>query len=144
MKRSRLIAPAPAFAVVLLLVGLGTVGQDIFTPGFSYPLQGVAHVLASIGVGIWAARLGRFMPVVLPTVFVLGVALGVMLAIENIRLLVFAEPMIWVSALALLFAAIYAVHAAFSDALGIVGLFGLYHGYALGGALGSFRAPLLT
>ena len=140
MKRSLLIAPALALALVLPFAAVGMNGQNPLAAAMTYPVLGLAHILAAVGMGVWAGRLGEHAPVLLPVAFVLGAAMGIVLAIEEIRLLVFAEPMIWVSALALNVAAAYAVRVPFGDAVGVVALFGFYHGYALGGALGSAEA----
>jgi hypothetical protein len=63
----------------------------------------------------------------------LGVGVGLVLAAEQIPLLLGVSPMVWASVLALAFAAIRAVRVPLGDALGLAMLSGLYHGQALGG-----------
>lgn len=54
---------------------------------------------------------------------------------EEVPLLLFVEAMIWASALVLAYAAIATIRLPVAEAAGLVVLFGLYHGHALGGEL---------
>jgi len=150
MNRSLLLPaltlPALTLAALLLFATLGLGGRNLMTSGLSYPWLGLAHLLAAIGVGVWAARLGGHGPVVLPVAFVLGVGMGLVLALEEVPLLLGVSPMVWASVLALTFATICAVRVPLGDAVGVAVLFGLYHGQALGGELEAetllFEMPL--
>jgi urease accessory protein len=126
-----------ALAIVLSLAYVGLDPRGAVSSGLSYPALGGAHLLATIGVSVWAARLGGHAPLLLPLAFVFGMGLGMVLAIEEVPLLLLVEVMVWASGLALAFAAALAIRISVAEAMGLAVLFGLYHGHALGGALGA-------
>jgi len=113
-----------------------------FLTGLKHPVSGLDHVLAMISVGLWGAQLGNpavwLLPVVFPVVMAFGgflglvgvplpgtevgialsaVLLGLMVAFE-------ARPPLWVAA-------------------GLVGFFGVFHGYAHGTELPAGENALL-
>lgn len=142
MKRSSLLLPGSVLAASVLLAYLATDGRDLLGWGLTYPGMALTHILAAVGLAVWAGRLGGDAAVALPVVFILGIALGYLLAAEVVPLLYFVEPIIWISAVTLLFAAAWAVRVPLEDAIGVTLLFGLYHGHALG-ELGSAEALLI-
>jgi len=102
-----------------------------FASGFLHPILGWDHVVAMVAVGLWGAFLGRpaiyLLPVIFPVVMSFGGALGIVggpipgieIGIDMsgivLGLAVFfgARPPIWIASV-------------------LVGLFGLFHGYAHG------------
>lgn len=136
MKRS-LSLSLLALAVVLSLIYLGFDPRRTVSAGLSYPALGVAHLVATISVCVWAIRLGGHAALVVPASFLVSVGMGMVLGVEDVPLLLFVEAMIWASGLVLAYAAIAAIRLSVAEAAGLVDLFGLYHGYALGGELAS-------
>ncbi|WP_176559474.1 HupE/UreJ family protein [Rubellimicrobium roseum] len=120
-----------------MLTYLGFNPRGAIRSGLSYPALGLAHLLATVGVSVWATRLGGHAPLVLPAAFLLAMSMGLVLAVEEVPLLLFVEPMVWASGLALVYAAALAVRLSMTEIIGLVVLFGLYHGHALGGELAS-------
>ncbi len=131
-----LLAAVPAFAHEQSGQAAG------FLTGLKHPVSGLDHVLAMISVGLWGAQLGSpavwLLPVVFPVVMAFGgflgllgvplpgteigiavsaILLGLMVALE-------ARPPLWVAA-------------------GLVGLFGVFHGYAHGTELPAGENALL-
>lgn len=130
-----LLAASPATAHS----GTGLPGG--FVSGFLHPLSGFDHLLAMVSVGLWGAFLGRplivALPVVFPTVMVVGAALGM----ANVAL---AAPDVGIAlsvlALGLCIAAAWKAPAA--AACAIVGVFAIFHGYAHGKELPSAADPI--
>jgi urease accessory protein len=131
-----LLAAVPAFAHEQSGQAAG------FLTGLKHPVSGLDHVLAMISVGLWGAQLGSpavwLLPVVFPMVMAFGgflgllgvplpgtevgialsaILLGLMVALE-------AKPPLWVAA-------------------GLVGFFGVFHGYAHGTELPAGENALL-
>jgi urease accessory protein len=113
-----------------------------FLTGLQHPVSGLDHVLAMVSVGLWGAQLGSpavwLLPVVFPMVMAFGgflglvgvplpgtevgiavsaILLGLMVALEG-------RPPVWVAA-------------------GLVGFFGIFHGYAHGTELPAGENALL-
>lgn len=108
--------------------------------GFLHPLFGADHVLAMVGVGLWAGVLGgRALPA-LPTAFVGAMIAGFALAIAGLPLLV-VEPMILASVIVFGLAVALAVRPDLRLVACCVGCFALFHGYAHGAELGTSAAP---
>ena len=113
-----------------------------FLTGLQHPVSGLDHVLAMISVGLWGAQLGHpavwILPVVFPMVMAFGGFLGLMgvplpgteigIAVSAILLGLMvaleARPPLWVAA-------------------GLVGFFGIFHGYAHGTELPAGENALL-
>lgn len=144
-------ARPPAEVVLALLLLLAAVpvsaheqsGQAAgFLTGLKHPVSGLDHVLAMISVGLWGAQLGApavwLLPVIFPMVMAFGgflglvgiplpgtevgialsaILLGLMVALE-------ARPPVWVAAT-------------------LVGVFGIFHGYAHGTELPAGENALL-
>lgn len=118
--------------------------------GFLHPFTGTDHLLAMMGVGLWAAILGGRARRALPASFLGAMALGGAFAM-NLGLGAAAqavEPAI-IAAVILLGAVVaLALRAPMTVALPLIGLFGLAHGAAhgaemVGNGLG-FGAAMLT
>lgn len=119
--------------------GTGLAGG--FIAGVLHPLTGPDHLLAMVAVGLWGAFLGRplvyLLPVVFPAVMAFGGALG-MLDVTMPPV----EVGIALSVLLLGLAVALAFRAPVWAACVLVGVFGLFHGYAHGQELPSAADPL--
>ncbi|MDB5659786.1 MAG: urease accessory protein [Cypionkella sp.] len=118
--------------------------------GFLHPFTGTDHLLAMIGVGLWAAILGGRARWALPAGFLSAMALGGAFAM-NLGLGAVAqavEPAIIASVILLGAVVALALRAPLALALPLVGLFGLAHGAAHGtemvGNGMAFGAAMLT
>ncbi len=146
-RSSRRMARAAALTTLLVVMagpaaahdGTGLAGG--FVAGVLHPLTGPDHLLAMVAVGLWGAFLGRpllyLLPVVFPAVMALGGALG-MLDVP----LPPVEVGIALSVLLLGLAVALALRAPVWAACVLVGVFGLFHGYAHGQELPSAADPL--
>jgi urease accessory protein len=127
--------PGPAFAHSAKSLSLGFVG------GFLHPLSGPDHLLAMVAVGLWGAFLGRpliyLLPVVFPTVMAVGGVLGMAhVPFPPVEIGIAVSVIVLGCAIALRWRAPVWLAAA------IVGLFGLFHGYAHGLELPSMANPI--
>lgn len=110
-----------------------------FAAGFTHPVFGTDHVLAMVCVGLWATLLmGRAMWA-LPAAFVGAMAFGFILALAGVSL-PFVEPAILASVIAFGVLVALATRLPLSGAMALVGVFGLFHGHAHGGEMGSATA----
>jgi urease accessory protein len=122
------LAPTTAFAHT------GAGYAHGFADGFAHPLDGLDHILAMVTVGILAWQLGGRAIWLLPTSFVSLMALGGAFGIAG-------EPSPWVelgiaaSVVVLGTMVALGVKAPLAMAMGIVGLFAIFHGYAHGTAM---------
>lgn len=127
------VAASPAFAHT----GIGGNG---FVAGFAHPLFGMDHLLAMLGIGIWGAQLGGRASWMVPASFVGVMVLGAMLALAGAPL-----PMVelGIGGSVLVIGGLIAFGARLSLALamGLAGLFALFHGHAHGTELPGFAHP---
>ena len=110
-----------------------------FAAGFSHPLFGLDHILAMIGVGLWAALLGGRAIWRVPTAFVVTMMAGFVAATTDIGL-PFVEPVVAASVVVLGLLALVALQAPTPVAMALVGFFAFFHGHAHGGELGEAGA----
>lgn len=110
-----------------------------FAAGFSHPLFGLDHILAMVGVGLWAALLGGRAVWAVPTTFVVTMMLGFAAALAGVGL-PFVEPVIAASVVVLGLLALVALQVPTVAGMAMVGFFALFHGYAHGGELGEAGA----
>jgi len=105
-------------------------GFDAFT-GFLHPFMGLDHLLAMVSVGMIAAMLGGRALWLVPASFLTMMAVGGALAMEHIPE-PFVEIAIALSVVTL--GLVIATHARLSlgAAMGLIGFFALFHGYAHG------------
>lgn len=118
-------AAAPAFAHVGHGGGHGAAG-------FLHPFSGLDHLVAMVGVGLWAALLGRRRPaalVAVPGAFLAMMAAGAAAGFAGIKLPL-VEAAIAASVLALGVLIIGAVRLPLAWAMAVAGLFAVFHGYA--------------
>jgi urease accessory protein len=126
---------APAFAHT----GVGTHSHG-FAAGFLHPLMGLDHMLAMLGVGVWAAQLGKRATWLVPAAFVAVMVAGAGLALSGAAL-----PMVefGIAGSVLVIGALIAfgTRLPVGVAMGLVGLFALFHGHAHSTELPGFAHP---
>jgi len=113
-----------------------------FVSGFLHPISGWDHIIAMVAVGIWGAQLGRPAIWTLPVTFPLVMAVGGFLGLIGLKL-PGAEIAIALSGLCLGAAVAFEWRAPLPAAAVLVGLFGLFHGYAHGSELPPGQNALL-
>ena len=131
MKRTLLtLAVLAAPTMALAHPGHGTG----FGAGLLHPFTGTDHLLAMIGVGLWAATLGQRARWALPATFLTAMALGGTFAMQtDLGFLAAAiEPTILASVILLGAVVALAFRAPLYAAIPMVALFGLAHGAAHG------------
>lgn len=129
-------APLPASAHVVSGEAVG------FVSGFRHPISGLDHVIAMIAVGLWGAQLGRPAIWALPVTFPLVMALGGFLGLIGLHL-PGSEIVIALSGICLGAAVALELRPPLPVAVVLVGLFGLFHGYAHGAELPPGQNALL-
>jgi urease accessory protein len=113
-----------------------------FVAGFAHPLLGWDHLLATLAVGLWAARLCGRVSWAIPVAFVCALASGAVLAWSGVVLPAVETGLaLSVLLLGLLVATAPAVGVAAGVAL--VGAFALLHGHAHGLEMPPTAAPLV-
>ena len=120
-----ILTPAVAFAHT----GVGDTSG--FVHGFGHPISGLDHILAMVMVGIFAWQLGGRALWLVPTTFVLIMAVGGALGIAGIGV-PFVEIGIALSVVVLGAIVAFNVKAPVAAAMGLVGLFAIFHGHAHG------------
>lgn len=126
-------AAGPAFA------HLDPAAHGSLGAGFSHPLTGADHLLAMVGVGLWASLTGGRALWVVPAAFVTAMSIGFLAALGGSHL-PFVEPAIAASVVVIGLLAFVALQVPTVIGMAVVGFFALFHGYAhgleLGGASG--------
>lgn len=117
------VLAAPAFAHPGQAGGLGA--------GLAHPFGGLDHMLAMVGVGLWAAQLGGRALWLVPAGFVAAMVVGGALGALGVGA-VPAEPGILASVLLLGLLVAFAVRMPLALGLIVVGAFALCHGHAHG------------
>ena len=116
--------------------------QGGLAAGFAHPLTGLDHMLAALAVGAFAARRGECAIWSAPVAFIAAVAGGFALSLFTLTMPML-EATIAASVLVIAAMAVAADRVRITPALGLIALFGLFHGYAHGveatpGKLGLF------
>jgi urease accessory protein len=109
--------------------GVGDVGG--FAHGFWHPITGLDHVLAMVLVGMLAWQLGNRALWLVPATFVLVMAVGGALGVAGIAIPL-VELGIALSVVVLGAAVALGIRAPVAVAMGIAGLFAIFHGHAHG------------
>ncbi|TCL68425.1 HupE/UreJ family protein [Rhizobium sp. BK251] len=120
-----LLSPTAAFAHT----GIGETSG--FAHGFMHPIGGLDHVLAMVMVGIFAFQLGGRALWLVPLTFVGVMALGGGLGVAGIPV-PFVEIGIALSVIVLGAIVALNIKAPVAVAMGIVGMFAIFHGHAHG------------
>ncbi|KZS50895.1 MULTISPECIES: HupE/UreJ family protein [Rhizobium] len=102
-----------------------------FSHGFAHPISGLDHVLAMVMVGVFAFQLGGRATWLVPTTFVLVMAVGGVLGATGVNI-PFVETGIALSVVVLGAIVALNVKAPLAATLGIIGLFAIFHGHAHG------------
>jgi urease accessory protein len=102
-----------------------------FMAGFSHPIGGLDHILAMVLVGVFAWQLGGRALWLVPATFVLVMAVGGGLGVMGVDV-PFVELGIALSIVVLGAVVAAGVKAPVAVAMGIVGLFAIFHGHAHG------------
>ena len=102
-----------------------------FSHGFAHPISGLDHVLAMVMVGVFAFQLGGRATWLVPTTFVLVMALGGVLGATGVNIPL-VETGIALSVVVLGAIVALNVKAPLAATLGIIGLFAIFHGHAHG------------
>ena len=128
-----LLASSPALGHTLAPTGAG------LSAGLSHPLMGFDHLLAMVGVGLWAALLGRRAIWLVPAAFMALLAGGATLALTGwvpaLTNTVLMEGGIALSVLLLGVLLASAMRLPVGVAMGTVAAFALFHGAAHGAEL---------
>ena len=120
-----LAATAPALAHT----GVGDTHG--FAHGFFHPIGGVDHILAMVAVGLFAAHLGGRALALVPATFVAIMAVGGMLGVTGAAI-PFVEAGIALSVIVLGLVLALRISPPVGAAMGLVGLFAIFHGHAHG------------
>ncbi|MBY0318133.1 MAG: HupE/UreJ family protein [Reyranella sp.] len=119
-------------AVALFAAGPALAHPGHEASGFLHPFSGLDHLLAMVGVGLWAAFMAGRKPMValaVPAAFLVMMAIGAAAGFAGIKL-----PLVEAAILASVFVIggliIGAVRLPMAWAMAIVGLFAVFHGYA--------------
>jgi urease accessory protein len=102
-----------------------------FVHGFMHPVGGLDHILAMVTVGIFASQLGGRALWLVPGAFVLVMAAAGGVGVAGVNL-PFVEVGIAASVIVLGAVVALAVRAPVAIAMGMVGFFAVFHGYAHG------------
>ncbi|TCU29157.1 urease accessory protein [Rhizobium azibense] len=102
-----------------------------FVHGFTHPISGIDHVLAMIMVGVFAYQLGGRATWLVPTTFLLVMAVGGAVGVVGIDI-PFVEAGIALSVALLGAIVAFNVKAPAAIAMAVVGLFATFHGHAHG------------
>lgn len=109
----------------------GVSGTSGLAMGMVHPLTGIDHILAMVGVGLWAALIGGRARIAVPATFVVTMVFGAALGVLGVAL-PGVEIGIAVSVLAL--GALVALNVRATTAVGmaVVAAFAVFHGHAHG------------
>lgn len=102
-----------------------------FAAGFAHPFLGLDHIVALIGMGVWASQCGGRARTVLPLAFVAAIAIGGVLAMTGVAL-PSVESAIAATVLAIGLLIALAIRLPLPAGASLAALFALWHGYAHG------------
>jgi urease accessory protein len=141
---TRIIASAAVIGLALAAPAFAHTGAGAHShglaAGFLHPLMGLDHMLAMLGVGVWAAQLGKRATWLVPAAFVAIMVAGAGLALSGAPM-----PMVefGIAGSVLVIGALIAfgTRLPVGVAMGLVGLFALFHGHAHGTELPGSAHP---
>jgi urease accessory protein len=136
-----ILAAVLAVTATPTLAHTGTHPISGFAAGFLHPVGGLDHMLAMVGVGLFAAILGRSALVALPASFVLMMMAGGVMGMVGLNV---PAVELAVAASVVAMGAVVALGWSWSvsAAAVLVGFFALFHGYAHGAEIPSEAAAL--
>ncbi|TCL62918.1 HupE/UreJ family protein [Rhizobium sp. BK251] len=121
-----------ALAVPTLAFAHTGVGETTgFIHGFGHPVSGLDHILAMVMVGVFAFQLGGRALWLVPSTFVFVMAIGGALGVMGVAV-PFGETGIALSVIVLGAIVALGTKAPVTVAMGIAGLFAIFHGHAHG------------
>ncbi len=140
----------PRLAVLIGLVllaaqpALAHTGEDMggLMSGFLHPISGVDHVVAMVAVGLWGGILGAPALWMLPVIFPLAMAVAGAAGAAGIPL-PGVETGIALSGVVLGLMVLFALRPPLWVAMGLVGVFAVFHGHAHGTELPTSANPLI-
>jgi urease accessory protein len=109
----------------------GSTSAASFSAGLAHPFSGLDHIAVMVAVGLWAALKGGRALWVWPITFIGVMLFGGVLGMAHVALL-FVEPGILVSVVALGLAVALAIDLPIIVGAAIIGVFALFHGHAHG------------
>lgn len=148
MRRTPAFARLAALAAAVLALPTAAAAHIVqgeavgFVSGFAHPISGLDHIVAMVAVGLWGAQLGRPAIWLLPVTFPLVMAVGGFLGLIGVHL-PFSEVAIALSGVCLGAAVLLELRPPLTAAAALVGVFGLFHGYAHGAELPPGQNALL-
>ena len=128
---TRALAAALTLVPTAALAHTGIGDAHGFVHGFAHPLGGLDHVLAMVTVGIFAWQLGGRALWLVPATFVLVMAVAGGLGLYGVAV-PFVEFGIAASVIVLGAVVALGVKAPLAVAMGVAGLFAVFHGHAHG------------
>ena len=135
------LATALTFVPGLAFAHVGVGDTHGFAHGFTHPIGGLDHVLAMVGVGLFAARLGGRALWLVPLAFVAMMGIGGAIGMAGIGL-PHVEIGIAASVIVLGLAVALQLGMPLAAAMVMVGLFAVFHGYAHGAEMPADAAGL--
>lgn len=121
-------------------IGVGDHGG--FAHGFMHPVGGLDHVLAMVAVGLLAAHLGGRTLWLVPSAFVGMMIAGGIIGFTGVPLPL-VEPAIGLSVIVLGVLVALGINMPTLFAMGLVGLFAVFHGHAHGTEFPDGGAPVI-
>lgn len=112
-----------------------------FVAGIAHPLGGLDHIVAMLAVGVFAAVLGGRALVLVPLSFIAMMVLGFLLGAAGVNL-PFVEIGIALSSIVIGAAAASGRSMPVIGAMGLVGIFAVFHGHAHGAEMPASAAGL--
>jgi urease accessory protein len=125
------LATSAALAPAAAMAHTGVAAAGGFAHGFWHPITGLDHVLAMLLVGVLAWQLGGRALWLVPATFVVVMAAGGALGVAGVAVPL-VEIGIALSVVVLGAAVALALRAPVAVAMGIAGLFAVFHGHAHG------------
>lgn len=113
-----------------------------FLHGFLHPIGGLDHILAMVGVGLWAAQLGGRALWSVPLAFVVAMAIGGILGILGTPI-PFVEPAIIASDFILGILVVMATRFPLWASASLVGFLAIFHGFAHGAEMPADTSGLI-
>jgi len=131
LTKSLLATATVVFTPAVAFAHTGVGDTSGFAHGFGHPISGLDHILAMLMVGVFAWRLGGRALWLVPMTFVVIMAAGGALGVAGIGV-PFVEIGIALSVVVLGAIVALDVKAPAAAAMGVVGLFAIFHGHVHG------------
>jgi urease accessory protein len=127
-------------APTLVFAHTGHGDTNGFIHGFMHPIGGLDHMLAMVLIGVFAYQLGRNAMWLVPTAFLVLMAVGGLAGVSGIPI-PFVEIGIALSVVALGMAVALDAKWPVALAMTVVGLFAIFHGHAHGSEMHTAFSP---